>query len=111
MVYSDTWADTTTAHGRLILTVLGGLAEFERELIRPPSRAEHAFIDGFELVAFDLPGYKDDPRVIGWELFGGADFLTMVTKGTCATFEEAKVAAEAELAKLQKRQGCGKILS
>src|SRR6202163_2647331 len=30
----DTWADTTTAHGRLLLTVLGGLAEFERELIR-----------------------------------------------------------------------------
>ncbi len=30
---NDTWADTTTAHGRLILTVLGGLAEFERELI------------------------------------------------------------------------------
>ncbi len=28
------WADTTTAHGRLMLTVLGGLAEFERELIR-----------------------------------------------------------------------------
>ena len=31
---ADTWADTTTPHGRLILTVLGGLAEFERELIR-----------------------------------------------------------------------------
>jgi DNA invertase Pin-like site-specific DNA recombinase len=30
----DTWADTTTAHGRLMLTMLGGLAEFERELIR-----------------------------------------------------------------------------
>ena len=30
----DTWADTTTAHGRLMLTVLGGLAEFERELLR-----------------------------------------------------------------------------
>src|ERR1700712_291448 len=29
----DTWADTTSAHGRLMLTVLGGLAEFERELI------------------------------------------------------------------------------
>jgi DNA invertase Pin-like site-specific DNA recombinase len=30
----DLWADTTTAHGRLMLTVLGGLAEFERELIK-----------------------------------------------------------------------------
>jgi DNA invertase Pin-like site-specific DNA recombinase len=29
----DTWADSTSAHGRLMLTVLGGLAEFERELI------------------------------------------------------------------------------
>jgi len=30
----DVWADTTTPHGRLMLTILGGLAEFERELIR-----------------------------------------------------------------------------
>ena len=30
----DAWADTTTPHGRLMLTVLGGLAKFERELIR-----------------------------------------------------------------------------
>jgi DNA invertase Pin-like site-specific DNA recombinase len=30
----DPWADTTTAHGRLMVTVLGGLAEFERSLIR-----------------------------------------------------------------------------
>jgi DNA invertase Pin-like site-specific DNA recombinase len=30
---SDQWADTTTPHGRLMLTVLGGLAEFERHLI------------------------------------------------------------------------------
>lgn len=30
---AEAWADTTTSHGRLILTVLGGLAEFERELI------------------------------------------------------------------------------
>jgi DNA invertase Pin-like site-specific DNA recombinase len=30
---SDAWANTDTAHGRLMLTVLGGLAEFERHLI------------------------------------------------------------------------------
>jgi DNA invertase Pin-like site-specific DNA recombinase len=31
---SDAWADTTAAHGRLMLSVLGVLAEFERDLIR-----------------------------------------------------------------------------
>jgi len=31
---ADAWADITTPHGRLMLTVLGGLAEFDRELIR-----------------------------------------------------------------------------
>ena len=30
---SDPWADTTTPHGGLMVTVLGGLAEFERHLI------------------------------------------------------------------------------
>jgi len=30
----DSWADTTSARGQLMLTILGGLAEFERELIR-----------------------------------------------------------------------------
>jgi DNA invertase Pin-like site-specific DNA recombinase len=29
----DPWADTTSAHGRLMLTVLSGIAEFERSLI------------------------------------------------------------------------------
>jgi DNA invertase Pin-like site-specific DNA recombinase len=29
----DIWADTTTPHGKLMLTILGGLAEFERSLI------------------------------------------------------------------------------
>jgi DNA invertase Pin-like site-specific DNA recombinase len=31
---ADHWADTTTPHGRLMLTILGGLAEFERSLIK-----------------------------------------------------------------------------
>jgi DNA invertase Pin-like site-specific DNA recombinase len=36
---ADSWADTTTPHGRLLLTVLGGLAEFERSLIRERTSA------------------------------------------------------------------------
>lgn len=30
---AEAWADSTTAHGRLMLTVIGGIAEFERSLI------------------------------------------------------------------------------
>jgi DNA invertase Pin-like site-specific DNA recombinase len=30
---ADSWADTTTPHGELMLTILGGLAQFERTLI------------------------------------------------------------------------------
>ena len=37
----DTWADTTTSHGRLMLTVLGGLAEFERDLLRTRTSEGH----------------------------------------------------------------------
>jgi len=38
----DQWADTTSPHGRLMLTLLGGLAEFERELIRARTREGRA---------------------------------------------------------------------
>jgi DNA invertase Pin-like site-specific DNA recombinase len=31
---ADAWADTTTAHGRLLVTMFAGIAEFEREPIR-----------------------------------------------------------------------------
>jgi len=30
----DPWLDTSTPHGELILTIMGGMAEFERKLIR-----------------------------------------------------------------------------
>ena len=36
---ADAWADTTTPHGKLMLTVLGGLAEFERSLIMSRTQA------------------------------------------------------------------------
>jgi DNA invertase Pin-like site-specific DNA recombinase len=36
---ADTWCDTTTPHGKLMLTVLGGLAEFERSLIMARTQA------------------------------------------------------------------------
>ena len=39
---ADVWADTTTPHGRLMPTVLGGLAEFERELIKSRTREGRA---------------------------------------------------------------------
>ena len=29
----DTWADTTTSHGRLMLTVLGGLADYAESVV------------------------------------------------------------------------------
>jgi DNA invertase Pin-like site-specific DNA recombinase len=31
---ADSWADTSTMHGELMITILGGLATFERHLIR-----------------------------------------------------------------------------
>jgi len=36
---ADSWCDTTTPHGRLILAIMGGLAEFERELIMARTQA------------------------------------------------------------------------
>lgn len=52
----DAWADTTTAHGRLMLTVLGGLAEFERELLlaRTSEGRARAVARGVKLGLFAL---------------------------------------------------------
>jgi DNA invertase Pin-like site-specific DNA recombinase len=38
---ADAWANATTAHERLMLTVLGGLADFERDLIRARTSEGH----------------------------------------------------------------------
>jgi DNA invertase Pin-like site-specific DNA recombinase len=45
----NAWADTTTTHGHPTLTVLGGLAEFERELIRTGEGRARAKANGKSL--------------------------------------------------------------
>jgi Resolvase, N terminal domain len=70
----DTWADTTTAHGRLMLTVLGGLAEFERELIRTRTGEDpqdERLISGAEWVA----GIGHDPTHHSSGLISGMGHL------------------------------------
>ena len=72
-----------------------------RNMWRPNSefwsanRAEHRFADGYELVAFDLPATNGYPATIGWELFGGLEYMTLVASGQAASFGEAKAACEA----------------
>src|SRR6266700_4006192 len=61
------------------------------------NRAEHRLADGYELVVFDLPAADGYPATIGWELFGGLDYMTLVASGQAASFDEAKDACEAAL--------------
>ena len=61
------------------------------------NRAEHRFAAGYELVAFDLPAANGYPATIGWELFGGLDYRTLVASGQAASLSEAKEACEAAL--------------
>jgi hypothetical protein len=44
------------------------------------------------LVAFDLLAANGDPATIGWELFGGLEYMTLVACGQAASFGEAKAA-------------------
>jgi len=47
----DPWADSTTPHGRLMLTVLGGLAEFERGI--------DLWLDEWESFRYEIEGLTD----------------------------------------------------
>ena len=74
-----------------------------RNMWRPDSefwsanRAEHRFADGYELVVFDLPAANGYPATIGWELFGGLEYMTLVASGQATSLSEAKDACEAAL--------------
>jgi hypothetical protein len=61
------------------------------------NRAEHRFADGYELVAIDLPAANGYPATIGWELFGGLEYMTLVASGQAASFGDAKAACEVAL--------------
>jgi Resolvase, N terminal domain len=67
---NDTWADTTTPHGRLMLTVLGGLAEFERELRphgrRPRARQGKRREDGPQAETHGSPEARSDQAARSW---------------------------------------------
>ena len=61
----DTWADTTTSHGRLMLTVLGGLAELSAILSRanrrrPGARRGAWREDGTETEAHPAPASRGE---------------------------------------------------
>jgi hypothetical protein len=67
------------------------------------NRAEHAFVDDHELVAFDLPptpGFES--RDIAWEIFRGPSLLDKIAGATAASFEEAKAAAESAYRDLRR---------
>jgi len=64
------------------------------------NRAEHRFANGYELVVFDQPATNGYAAQIGWELFGGIGYATLMASGKAASLREAKVACEAALVQL-----------
>ena len=67
----DAWADTSTMHGRLLITVLGGIAQFERELIRERTdegriRAKARGVRFGSPAQADLASASRNPRSAGW---------------------------------------------
>jgi DNA invertase Pin-like site-specific DNA recombinase len=70
---AERWADTTTPAGRLMLTVLGGLAEFERELIKARTtegreRAKARGVLGQEAKIDPSPNRRGPAQEAGWRV-------------------------------------------
>ena len=80
----DTWCDTTTEVGRLMLTIMGGIAEFERGLIRQRCEAgiERARANGTQFgrpTALD-PGQR---RRIAERYAGGETMAELAREYEC----------------------------
>jgi DNA invertase Pin-like site-specific DNA recombinase len=69
---ADPWCDSTTPTGRLLLTVLGGLAEFERELIkaRTMEGRERAKRAGVKMGRKPLLSPHQIAEIRGWKAGG-----------------------------------------
>ena len=72
------------------------------------NRAAHRFANGYELVVFDLPATNGYSAQIGWELFGGIGYATLMASGQAASLGEAKAACEAALVQLGGSQTSAK---
>ena len=83
----DTWADTTTAHGRLMLTVLGGLGDDNHSITLTPRnwsivkrgrplriRAPGFSEEGFQWEYWNFAGGLDGDLVVEWGEDGGVGF-------------------------------------
>ena len=77
---ADTWCDTTTAHGKLLLTVLAGLSEFERSLI--VSRTQAGILRARELgVQFGRkPKLNTKQRQIIAERYQGGETMAALAR-------------------------------
>jgi hypothetical protein len=65
------------------------------------NRCEIATIGEYELIAIDLPATPRQPAVISWEIYGPPGRTNLLRWGKCATFDEAKVVAEAALKEIR----------
>lgn len=76
----EPWADTTTPAGKMIMTVFGGIAEFERSLIltRTQEGREAAQVRG---VAFGRPSkLREDQKEVVRELVGNGQSISAVAR-------------------------------
>ena len=93
---SEAWADTTTPHGRLMITIFAGLAEFEREQIRERQRdgIAEARRQGKHLGRRPkLDEYKKDLAIVllkGGKSLGETAKMLDVSRRTIARIREEK---------------------
>jgi Resolvase, N terminal domain len=97
----DAWADTTTSHGRLMLTVLAGLAEFERDQSAAGRAASVAGHRGGVRPPLQprCRGYRDHQR-----LSDSGDTACLRAPALCAPLSRSRSAARRDHADALSRE-------